>query len=257
MKKLTLSLALATTSFTAFAGGPHGFSIYTAVTGAKIKSSSFNTFAQGYNSSASITKKVGTPSFGLGGAVGGRAMLYGISYGFDASRYSGSTTAQLSDGGSRNFKFGQNAYTFFGGFLVNKKSRMPIFLLLGAGLTSDKLQISHTPGSDPSLYSTILNGTYKELGGNMAFGLEGCLGRTAESKVRLFYRAIYTVPLGKKGVGMSDNSKPFYTSQVGSDYTLWNYNPSTYLGDYIGADQHGLRLALGLTLDVWGYGSTD
>jgi hypothetical protein len=257
MKKVILLLAFAaTTSKMHAGGGVHGLSLFCIGTGASIQSSSFKLFAAGYNNNANVTKKVGSPSFGFGTGIGGRAMYSGVSMGFGVGRYNSSASAGLIDGGSRTFKFTQTGYDCYLGFLLGGETRTPVFLLVGASVGSDKLQISHTPGTNPTLYSTAIDGTYKELGLTVPIGIEGAIGLKPDSKIRLFYRAVYAIKAGN-GVSLYDGSKPYSTSQVGSDYALWSASPSSYLGDYISSDQHGLRLALGITLDLWGTGDDD
>lgn len=215
-----------------------------------IKSESFTTFANEYNSylSPDMTKKIDPVRLGIGWGMGWNvATEEGLMIGIEYNKVRSKTSAEFSDGAVRDFKLSDGGLKFITGFSpVDAGENFYFYPFIGFTVGKNRLESTYTPGTN-NFTGEMLNGNYRELALKYNFGLRAAFG---SEKMKLLFGIEY---IGKLiPIDLVDDDKTgssYFTSSIGTDYDVFANDPISYTGNYIETDFKGLRFNVGISID--------
>lgn len=227
-------------------GKSQSSSFYAMTNFQSIKSESFITFANEYNSflSSDISKKLDPVRLGMGWGLGWTISSdAGLLIGMEYNKVSSKTSVEFNDGAVRDFKLSDGGMKFIGGFSpVNSDEKFYFYPFIGFTLGKNRLITSYTPGSN-NFTGEMLNGNYRETTLKYNWGLRAAFG---SEHLKFLFGIEY---VGKFiPVDLYDGDKPG-TSYIGTDYDLFVSDPYDYFGENIETDFKGLRINAGISFD--------
>lgn len=224
-----------------------GASLYISGKFATLRSKTFRTFSEEYNSF--FTNSISTPlnpncsggGWGIGMHIVGPT---GLVLGAEFSRVRGSTSCVFTDGAERSFQLRDQGILLYSGFSPGQPTEkiyiMPIF-----GFSAGQCRITSTyvPGTSGNT-GEALTGIYRGLSMQYLIGIQLAGG---SDHFKVFGRFDFSGPLA--GLTLEDQDKPYSTMSIPVDYDTYNADPSLYVGNYVHADFKGINVSLGISLD--------